>query len=110
MPAAAEVRPEKWTEIRVLFDDGEYSVISGLYERGPHRSLGERWNGDAGSPIGFPNVAGYPIWHVVPQFLQLHVLHGLLDALSAHPSPNSGEYVRAILDELQRVNQSRPMP
>jgi hypothetical protein len=106
MPAAVAVRPEKWTEIRVLFDDGDYSVISGMYERGPRRSLGERWNGDDGSPIGFPNVAGYPIWHVVPSFLELYVLHGLLDALSAHPTTTSPEYVRAILDELQRVNQN----
>jgi len=106
MPAAVEVRPEKWTDIRVLYDDGEYSVISGLYERDPHRTLGERWNGDAGSSIGFPNVAGYPIWHVVPQFLQRYVLHGLLDALSVHPTPNSAEHVRAILAELQRVNQT----
>jgi hypothetical protein len=105
MPTAVEVHPEKWTEIRVLFDDGEYSVISGLYERGPGRSLGERWNGDATS-VGFPNYGGNPIWHVVPEFLQRYMLHGLLDVLSAHPSANSAEYVRAILGELQRVNQN----
>lgn len=80
MPNAMEVQPRDWSQIAVLFDDGEYSVISGLYGGDPH--LGERWNGTGDSPLGFPNVAGHPVWHVVPRFLEIPILHGLLDELA----------------------------
>ena len=63
MPMAMEVQPEKWSEIVVLFDDGEYSVIAGQYEGG--RRLGERWDGGVGSTLGFPNMMGRPVWHLV---------------------------------------------
>jgi len=81
MPTATEVKPEKWSEIWVLFDNGKYSVISGVYD-GSRRKLGERWNGDSNFPLGFPNVAGHSVWHVVPRFLEIPLLHGLLDELA----------------------------
>ena len=108
MPPAADVRPAKWSEITVLFDDGEYSVISGLWERNDP-SLGERWNGEGsdgggeqfrGGTLGFPNVAGYPVWHKVPDFLEVPILYGLLDRLASHPQ--EAEYVDRILRELRR--------
>ena len=112
MPSAREVRPAKWTttdtEITVLFDNGEYSVISGDYQEEPGTvafpALGERWNGTAAG-IGFPNVAGNPVWHVIPSFLARPVLHGLLDKLSAHPSDQSREYQTAIINWLQQPSQ-----
>jgi hypothetical protein len=58
MPSALEVSPEKWSDITVLFDNGEYSVISGRYDGGDHRVLGERWNGGPGP--GFPSQGGHP--------------------------------------------------
>ena len=69
MPSAEDVGPEKWSGITVLFDDGDYSVISGMYQqRDSH--LGELWNGQEGE-LGFPNVAVYPVWHIVPEFLEI---------------------------------------
>jgi hypothetical protein len=38
-------------------------------------------------PSGSQNVAGFPVWHVVPQLLERSTLHALLDELSAHPAP-----------------------
>jgi len=38
-------------------------------------------------PSGSQNVAGFPVWHVVPQLLERSTLHALLDELSAHPPP-----------------------
>ena len=76
MPSAELVRPNKWAEMDVLFDNGEYSVISGKYDGGTRYGLGERWNGGEDDPLGFPNVAGYPIWHVVPDFLSVAILQG----------------------------------
>jgi hypothetical protein len=102
MPAASDVTPERWSDISVLFDDGEYSVISGTF-RGDngdsYRRLGERWNGHEGKMLGFPNVAGYPVWHVVPEFLALPVLHGLLDEI-ARTADLSSKFTKAILREL----------
>jgi hypothetical protein len=97
MPSAAEVNPEKWSDVTILFDNGEYSVVSGIYERDKH-ALGERWNGQDGY-IGFPNVAGFPIWHVAPAFLAIPILHGLLDELAKHPG-QAEEHTNAIIHEL----------
>jgi hypothetical protein len=84
MPPAVEVRPKKWSHITVLFDDDVYSVIAGIYNRGDHRVLGERWNGEPGKP-GFPSQGGHPTYHVIPDFLKVPVLHGLLDELAKTP-------------------------
>lgn len=101
MPAARDVVPNKWSSITVLFDDGTYSVIAGIYEV-ERRHLGERWNGAEESP-GFPNQAGHSIFHVVPDFLAVHVLNGVREELERRP--NIGDQ-RALLasakDELER--------
>jgi hypothetical protein len=106
MPAAAEVRPAKWTNVTDLFDNGEYSVISGVYDNGTQRVLGERWNGDESDPQGFPKLFGNPVWYVVPGFLDIAILHALLDELARPnvvvPSPDSLQrYRTAILGELE---------
>jgi len=102
MPSAVEVTPARWTAIQVLFDNGSYSVISGLFDGGgklKQRSLGERWNGD-GDSLGFPSQGVNPTWYVVPPFLAIPVLHGLLDELSDEHV--SKEYRDAIFSELRR--------
>jgi len=107
MPIAMEVHPEKWSEIAVLFDDGEYSVIAGAYD-GTSRRLGERWNGDGEHPLGFPNVAGYPVWHVVPTFLEGPILHAILEELARNPGGQIGNNAPdAVLRELRTVVAER---
>jgi hypothetical protein len=98
MPRADEVKPGKWTNMTTLFDNGEYSVISGIYGTGRH-SLGERWNGAEGER-GFPQSFGQPQFHVVPEFLSHSILHGLLDELARNPLPQSEEFTTLILREL----------
>jgi len=78
MPAAKKVCPRKWERIEILFDDDDYSVICGEYDH--DFAMGERWNGKNGN-LGFPNAAGYPIWHVTPPFQRMAVLHAILDQL-----------------------------
>lgn len=95
MPQATSVCPGKWTNLRVLFDDGTYSVVAGDYEGDP--CLGERWNG-RGEDVGFPSMAGHPLWHVVPSFLQNAILHGLLDVLAFNAEAGD---VQAILAQLR---------
>jgi hypothetical protein len=106
MPAAEEVRPNKFQNLKVLFDNEWYSVISGTYDGGDQSVLGERWNGGEGS-LGFPNVAGNPVWHVVPEFLAIPILEGLLDELAANPNPKSEEYSEKILQEIRTQHKRR---
>jgi hypothetical protein len=101
MPTAESVRPQKWQNQTVLFDNGWYSVIAGIYDgRDGHSVLGERWNGSEGE-LGFPNQSGYPTWHVIPHFLAIPVLEGLLDELAAHPSDKSDEFAEEIVKEIR---------
>jgi hypothetical protein len=117
---AEEVKPERWDNIEVLFDNGWYSVISGVYEPSGKNSpavasqrIGERWNGGEDSP-GYPNQGKYPLWYCLPAFLETPVLHGLLDELARHPDQQTPEGAmtpvdtahercRRILDELARI-------
>lgn len=48
-----QVRPEKWTNVIDLYDNGWYSYIWGNYDGGSDKSLGVRWNG--GKNVGYPN-------------------------------------------------------
>lgn len=91
------MHPGKWSDIVVLFDDSAYSVVVGRYEG--TRAIGERWNGDEGSP-GFPSQGGNPLWHVVPEFLVRPILHGLLDELARRPRDSAAEQRSRILQEL----------
>ena len=97
MPAASTVAPGKWSDLQVLFDNGTYSVVAGLYEG--KSALGERWNGKDGT-LGFPNQAGHPVWHVVPRFLAVPLLHGLLDELARTQTTGVADYQGAIFREL----------
>lgn len=107
MPAANEVTPRKWTALTVLYDDGDYSVVAGLFENDQgdrKRALGERWNGGGDHP-GFPNQGGNPIWHVVPDFLTRPLLLALLDRMLANGS-GTDERVQAIVHELAAQDAS----
>ena len=94
--APEESGPEKWPEpLEILFDNGEHSVIAGTYDG--KRILAFRWIGDTDSPLSLPTMKGYvwareSLWHIVPPFLGIPLLHGLLDELAR----NSGKQVGRI--------------
>ncbi len=100
MPSATEVSPGKWSNIRVLFDNGWYSIIAGDYETNP--AIGERWNGKGDEP-GFPSQGGHPIWHVVPVFLHRAVLTGALVELTRTTGASNQEQMTAINKELGQL-------
>ena len=104
MPSGDTVRPGRWSDMKVLFDNGEYSVISGRYDG--QLNLGERWNGEGGE-AGFPSQGGNPLWHVVPGFLAIPILHGLLDELGRKPPSTDADYARALTDEIVKRNEVR---
>jgi hypothetical protein len=82
-----------------LFDNGSYSLVSGFY--GGEPAIGERWNGQADQ--GYPTQGGNPLWHVVPEFLRVPILHGLLDEFARHPGTQSEDYASAIIRELNAI-------
>ena len=101
MPSGHAVIPGRWTDTAVLFDNGRYSVITGRYDS--DWALGERWNGREDA-VGFPSQGGNPLWHVVPDFLALPVLHGLLDELGKNPPSTDPGYAQALANEIVKWN------
>lgn len=82
MPAGADVRPHKWSNVIDLFDDGGYSAIWGNYDSAMEKSLGVRWNGnDRDEPYGYPSQGGYSVWYVEPRFLTRPLLQALLNEI-----------------------------
>ena len=83
MPNAVDVTPLRWSNIIVLFDDGDYSVIWGNYDNSKKRVIGVRWNGndvlEGQSDKGFPTSRGKPVWHVEAEFLTLPIVSKLIE-------------------------------
>ncbi len=100
MPKAENVNPGKWSSITVLFDNSEYSVISGQYEG--VWTIGERWNGE-NEELGFPSNHGYPQWHVVPPFLQIFVLMGALTEIKRSNYEGSLKHAQEIARVLPTI-------
>ena len=100
MLKAEEVKPAKWSSIKILFDNREYSIISGLFDG--RECLGERWNG-GDEEIGFPSTRGHAQWHVVPEFLWVSVLQGALLEIESKPYKNSKEHKKEIVAFLSKI-------
>ncbi len=83
------VRPSIWTNVKPLYNDGDFSAISGNYDGGATLAVGVRWNGapDNAGDKGFPKTFAHPVWFVVPQFLVETVL---LKMLSRRRSGRAG--------------------
>lgn len=78
---AVDVRPGKWSNMIVLYDNGIYSAIWGSYENSQRRRLGVRWNGDTERSVGFPSTRGKPQWHLEPSMFILPMLNQLSSQL-----------------------------
>lgn len=105
MPEAKKVTPKRWSDLTVLYDNGSYSIVSGIFEEedgSQKRALGMRWNGSE-SDLGFPNQAGNPIWHVVPDFLTLSILHTILEK-AISDSTKDIENIEKITQEIEVIS------
>jgi hypothetical protein len=98
--AGHDVRPEKWSDVADLFDDGEYSAIWGRYNSG-RKCLGVRWNGEE-DEVGYPSQGGNPLWFVEPSYLTEHILHALLTIALSKKRPHDPHItnLRAALAEI----------
>lgn len=76
MPAGSSVRPQKWSSVIDLYDDGTNSAIWGSYEEAADRCLGVRYNDD------YPNQGGNPLWYVEPEFVTKNILLELLSRVN----------------------------
>jgi hypothetical protein len=84
MPAGNTVRPNKWSNVIDLYDDGYSSAIWGSYESSTNRCLGVRWNG--GQSHGYPNQGNNPLWYVEPDFVTKNILLELLSRVNNNSS------------------------
>lgn len=71
------MRPQKWSNVIDLYDDGTSSAIWGNYDGSPKRCLGVRWND------GYPSQGGNPLWYVEPDFVAKGILLELLNQVNA---------------------------
>lgn len=102
MATPQDVKPQRWSNLTVLYDQDGYSVAVGEFKNDAGEgvpALGERWNGP-GNSLGFPNQAGHPIWHVVPEFLVGPVLRAILDESLSPPDTGRDQRVRSTLASL----------
>jgi len=105
MPRGADVRPQRWSRVIDLYDDGVYSAIWGSYDGDSQRFLGVRWNGnDTDEPYGYPNQGGYPLWYLESEFLTRPILCALLGELARNGSlQRREEYRRNVLIALSEL-------
>lgn len=71
MPKAKDVWPKKWQSVIVLFDNGEYSVCWGVYERSP-MTMGKRWNDN------YPRQGSSPTWYIEYDFFIKSTIKSLI--------------------------------
>ncbi len=113
MTDSTEGKAEIWSEAVTLFDDGKYSVISATHDGKP--KLAGRWNRDTDySAVNLPIMAGYAcasekLWHIIPPFLEVSILHGLLHELSKDREKQiARSRCDLILSELNRRQVATP--
>jgi hypothetical protein len=98
MPAGNTVRPQKWSDVIDLYDDGENSAIWGVFYDSTTRCLGVRWNGDSDN-VGYPNQGSNPLWYREPDWLAKMILLDLYSRVSKKPSKGNLEHILIALKE-----------
>lgn len=73
---AKDVKPKKWSNIDILYEDEQCSFIIGNYIGKKNKILAMRWNKgeDSEDEIGYPKQGKYPLWFILPEFLYKDVL------------------------------------
>lgn len=92
-----QVRPEKWTNVIDLYDNGWYSYIWGNYDGGSDKSLGARWNG--GKNVGYPNHGAYPTWYVEPDFVTNDILFSIYKDVQINPQNGNLNNIKTAIME-----------
>jgi len=61
----------------IVFNDGYYSVATGIYKEDNTICAASRWNGAEGR-LGFPNAHGHALWDIIAPALALDYLKSLI--------------------------------
>lgn len=67
----------RWKQIAVLRDEGPGGVAYAVGEWDGEPSIGMRWNGYDGHPIGNPQSRGLPTWTMVEERMRLPIIQTL---------------------------------
>lgn len=78
MPKPQEVNPKNFELVKVLFDNGDFSIASGTWN-GKEGTIVMRWNGDDENDMGYPKTFGHPMWFVVHDDLKKMILKGIIE-------------------------------
>jgi hypothetical protein len=97
MPAGNTVRPQKWSNVIDLYDDGTYSAIWGCYDNSPRRCLGVRWNGNVNT--GYPLQGINPLWFIEPDYLAKMILLEFCSKVNKNPNNGNIQHILTALNE-----------
>jgi hypothetical protein len=59
-----KVRPGKFHQHTIIYDDGNFSIAYGIWDNSEKR-VAMRWNGED-NEIGYPSQGGNPLWFQLP--------------------------------------------
>jgi len=77
MPKPREVNPNNYKVKSVLFDNGDFSVVIGTWEK-KDNVLAMRWNGDENEDKGYPKTFGNPMWFIIHEDLKQSIIQALM--------------------------------
>ena len=69
-PEAVQGPKNRVSNVRVIYDAGPGNAAVARLECDGQPSVGLRWNGDEGRPLGNPQSRGNPTWFIVPAAFQ----------------------------------------
>lgn len=98
MPKAIHVTPKKWSNIKILFDDGIYSVIFGKFENTPDK-MGKRWNDN------YPRQGSSATWYVEYDKFVPSTIQALIQDYEANQSrtPLEDQYLNNCREIINKI-------
>lgn len=96
MPAPSKVHHSKFPVKHILYDDGDFAIAWGKYDKG-RKCLGMRWNRGGKSNLGYPKLFQHPVWFVLPNELSVSFIKALLGVDFVN-----NKRLLQVLDELRR--------
>lgn len=79
MISPENVNPGNFKVIKIIFDNGDFSIAYGIWEN-KHKAIAMRWNGEADAKdVGYPKAFGNPMWFIVHDDLKNAILKAIIE-------------------------------